>query len=112
MAIASINPTTGETTKTFEALNEAQIDEKLQLAAETFRSYRRTTFAERASMTSLRALGARTDLAFQAQRLAFHVAKRCMLPLAVTGLTRGRGAIGSSTSGRDSSGMTAADDER
>src|SRR5262245_16798369 len=47
MAIASINPTTGETLKTFESLSAAQIDEKLQHAADTFRVYRRTTFAER-----------------------------------------------------------------
>jgi len=50
MSIASINPATGETLKTFEALNETQIDEKLQLAAETFRSYRHITFAEREKM--------------------------------------------------------------
>jgi succinate-semialdehyde dehydrogenase/glutarate-semialdehyde dehydrogenase len=50
MPIASINPTTGETIKTFEPLNESQIDEKLQRAADTFRSYRRTTFAEREAM--------------------------------------------------------------
>lgn len=50
MPIASVNPATGETLKSFEALNEAQIDEKLQLAAETFRSYRHTTFVERESM--------------------------------------------------------------
>jgi succinate-semialdehyde dehydrogenase/glutarate-semialdehyde dehydrogenase len=47
MAIASINPTTGETVKTFSALSAAQIEEKLQLAAETFRTYRRTPFSER-----------------------------------------------------------------
>jgi succinate-semialdehyde dehydrogenase/glutarate-semialdehyde dehydrogenase len=50
MAIASVNPFTGETFKTFEALTESQINEKLQRAAETFRSYRRTSFAERAAM--------------------------------------------------------------
>lgn len=50
MSIASINPATGETLKIFEALNESQVNEKLQLAAETFRSYRHTTFAERESM--------------------------------------------------------------
>jgi succinate-semialdehyde dehydrogenase/glutarate-semialdehyde dehydrogenase len=50
MSIASINPATGETLKTFEALNETQINEKLQLAALTFRSYRHTPFAERESM--------------------------------------------------------------
>ena len=47
MAIASINPTTGETLKTFAALTAAQIEERLQLAADTFRTYRRTPMAER-----------------------------------------------------------------
>ncbi|HEY3038835.1 MAG TPA: NAD-dependent succinate-semialdehyde dehydrogenase [Pyrinomonadaceae bacterium] len=50
MPIASINPTTGETIKTFEPLAETQIDEKLQNAAETFRNYSRTTFEVRESM--------------------------------------------------------------
>jgi succinate-semialdehyde dehydrogenase/glutarate-semialdehyde dehydrogenase len=50
MPIASINPTTGETLKTFDALSASQIDEKLQLAADTFRTYRRTAFAERTRM--------------------------------------------------------------
>jgi succinate-semialdehyde dehydrogenase/glutarate-semialdehyde dehydrogenase len=50
MPIASVNPTTGETIKIFESLSETQISEKLQLAAETFRSYRHTPFAERESM--------------------------------------------------------------
>jgi succinate-semialdehyde dehydrogenase/glutarate-semialdehyde dehydrogenase len=50
MSIASVNPATGETLKTFEAISETQINEKLQLAALTFRSYRHTPFAERESM--------------------------------------------------------------
>ena len=50
MGIASINPADGKTIKTFEALAEPEIDTKLQLAADTFRSYRLTTFAERAAM--------------------------------------------------------------
>src|SRR5215203_3063183 len=50
MAIASINPGTGKTLKTFEALSAAQIEEKLQLAADTFRTYRHTPMAERARM--------------------------------------------------------------
>jgi succinate-semialdehyde dehydrogenase/glutarate-semialdehyde dehydrogenase len=50
MAIASINPGTGETLKSFEALSEAQIEEKLKLADSTFRIYRQTPFAERARL--------------------------------------------------------------
>lgn len=50
MPIASINPSTGETLKTFAALTRAQIEEKLQLAEDTFRTYRRTPMAERARM--------------------------------------------------------------
>jgi succinate-semialdehyde dehydrogenase/glutarate-semialdehyde dehydrogenase len=50
MAIKSINPATGETLKTFEALSAAQIENRLQLAADTFHTYRRTPFAERARM--------------------------------------------------------------
>jgi succinate-semialdehyde dehydrogenase/glutarate-semialdehyde dehydrogenase len=47
MPIASINPATGEIIKAFAELNETQIDKKLQLAADTFRVYRHTSFAER-----------------------------------------------------------------
>src|SRR5215510_16287463 len=50
MAIASINPTTGKTLKTFEALSPQQIEEKLQRAADTFRTYSRTPFADRTRM--------------------------------------------------------------
>ena len=52
MAIASINPTTGETLKTFTALSTKQLEAKLQLAADTFRTYRRTSFADRSRMMS------------------------------------------------------------
>ncbi|MGI9065396.1 MAG: NADP-dependent succinic semialdehyde dehydrogenase [Pyrinomonadaceae bacterium] len=48
MPIASINPATGETLQTFEPLCETRIDEKLQRAAETFATYRRTSLADRA----------------------------------------------------------------
>lgn len=47
MAIASINPATIETLKTFEPLSDQQLDEKLQRAFETFQNYRRTSFADR-----------------------------------------------------------------
>jgi len=49
MTIASINPSTGETLKNFEALTAAQIDQQLQLAADTFRAYRHTSMTERAA---------------------------------------------------------------
>jgi succinate-semialdehyde dehydrogenase / glutarate-semialdehyde dehydrogenase len=48
MAIATINPATGELIKSFEPLTEAQIEEKLQLAASAFRKHRQTSFADRA----------------------------------------------------------------
>jgi succinate-semialdehyde dehydrogenase/glutarate-semialdehyde dehydrogenase len=50
MAIASINPATGELLQTFEPLTQPQLEQKLQRAHETFQTYRRTTFAERAAM--------------------------------------------------------------
>lgn len=50
MAIASTNPATGEQVRAFDALTDDQIEEALQRAADTFRSYRRTTFAQRAEL--------------------------------------------------------------
>ena len=47
MAIATINPATGETLKTFTPLTDVEIETKLALAAETFESYRQTTFEQR-----------------------------------------------------------------
>src|SRR5271165_2293172 len=48
MAIATINPATGETLKIFEALSDAQIEEKIARAAELFPRFSRLPFAERA----------------------------------------------------------------
>ena len=48
MAIATINPATGETLQTFQPLSTPQIEEKLQLAVATFQAERKTPFAERA----------------------------------------------------------------
>ncbi len=50
MAIASINPATGETLQTFVSLGQEQLDARIQLAHTVFQSYRRTSFAERAGM--------------------------------------------------------------
>jgi succinate-semialdehyde dehydrogenase/glutarate-semialdehyde dehydrogenase len=49
MAIATINPATGEVVKTFEPLSAEQIEQKLELAASAFRKHRQTKFAERAT---------------------------------------------------------------
>ena len=47
MAIATINPATGKTLKTFTPLTDAEIEQKLALAQSTFESYRQTTFSQR-----------------------------------------------------------------
>jgi succinate-semialdehyde dehydrogenase/glutarate-semialdehyde dehydrogenase len=46
--MASVNPATGETLRTFDVLTERQIAERLDRAADAFRAYRRTPLAERA----------------------------------------------------------------
>jgi succinate-semialdehyde dehydrogenase/glutarate-semialdehyde dehydrogenase len=50
MPIATINPATGQTLKTFESLSDAEIDRKLGIAAQAFTKYRKTSFAERAQL--------------------------------------------------------------
>src|SRR5205085_172594 len=49
IAIATINPATGETLKTFEPLPAAQIDEAIARAAAAFEINRKRSFAERAA---------------------------------------------------------------
>jgi succinate-semialdehyde dehydrogenase/glutarate-semialdehyde dehydrogenase len=48
MAIATINPATGQVIKSFEPLNAAEIEAKLQKAIETFARYRHVPFTQRA----------------------------------------------------------------
>src|SRR6266849_5490211 len=50
MAIATINPASGEVLRVFEPLSDAQVDEKIALAASAFSEYRHTTFVERRRM--------------------------------------------------------------
>ncbi len=47
MAIATINPATGETLKTFEPLNQAEIAKKLDLAQHSFEQYRQIPMTQR-----------------------------------------------------------------
>jgi succinate-semialdehyde dehydrogenase/glutarate-semialdehyde dehydrogenase len=48
MAIATTNPATGEVEKTFEPLSDAEVDDRIGLAAATAVRLRSTTFADRA----------------------------------------------------------------
>ncbi|MEU4111892.1 NADP-dependent succinic semialdehyde dehydrogenase [Streptomyces sp. NPDC027717] len=48
MPIATVNPANGETVKTYEPMDDAEVERRLQLAEATFRTYRTTSFAERA----------------------------------------------------------------
>ena len=49
MPIATINPATGETLRTFDPLTDTELDDRIAHAAQTFRTYRRTRLAERAA---------------------------------------------------------------
>jgi len=48
MAIATTNPATGEVVQEFNELTDAEVEAKVQRAAETFTTYRNVPFAERA----------------------------------------------------------------
>jgi succinate-semialdehyde dehydrogenase/glutarate-semialdehyde dehydrogenase len=48
MPIASVNPKTGKTEKTFEAHSPEQVEERLAKATSAFKAWRKTSFAERA----------------------------------------------------------------
>ena len=50
MAIASINPATGELLRSFEPLSDSAIEAKIQTAANTFPTFRKLPFADRARM--------------------------------------------------------------
>ena len=47
MAIATVNPTTGEILKTFEPITSIEIEAKLELAEKTFRAYTQTSMTQR-----------------------------------------------------------------
>ncbi|HEV8625542.1 MAG TPA: aldehyde dehydrogenase family protein, partial [Acidimicrobiia bacterium] len=48
MAIATVNPATGETIKAFDPLSVEELDARIARAHDAFQSYRLTTFAQRA----------------------------------------------------------------
>ncbi|MEW2544276.1 NADP-dependent succinic semialdehyde dehydrogenase [Streptomyces sp. NPDC047002] len=57
MPIATVNPATGETLRTFEPIGPEEIERRLSTAYATFRTYRTTSFEERAAL-----LGRAADL--------------------------------------------------
>ena len=65
MGITTTNPATGETLQTFEALTDAAIDQKLDLAQTSFEQYRQTSFVQRAAW-----LNAAADI-LEAEKAAF-----------------------------------------
>jgi len=69
VAISTTNPTTGEQVRTFDELTDEQVEQKLQRAAEAFREYRRTSFAQRRALL-LRAADILDDEADELGRLA------------------------------------------
>jgi succinate-semialdehyde dehydrogenase / glutarate-semialdehyde dehydrogenase len=50
MTIATVNPATGQTLRTFTPLSAPELDARIQCAADAFRRYRRTPLAERTRM--------------------------------------------------------------
>jgi succinate-semialdehyde dehydrogenase/glutarate-semialdehyde dehydrogenase len=60
MAIASINPATGEKLEEFAPFDDSEIEKRLSRAEKAFRKYRRTTFPERSEL-----LEAVAELLFQ-----------------------------------------------
>src|SRR5881409_1670516 len=63
MAIASINPATGEKLKEFSSFDDAEIEKRLSRAEKAFRKYRRTTFTDRSVL-----LEAVAELLFQEKK--------------------------------------------
>jgi len=49
MAIATVNPATGQTLKTFDALTDDEVRDRIARASAAFAAYRLTTFADRAA---------------------------------------------------------------
>jgi succinate-semialdehyde dehydrogenase / glutarate-semialdehyde dehydrogenase len=50
MTIATINPATGRTERTFQPLSDAELDARIQCAADSYRRYRRLALPERTRM--------------------------------------------------------------
>jgi succinate-semialdehyde dehydrogenase/glutarate-semialdehyde dehydrogenase len=75
MSISSVYPATGETLKTFEPYDEAEVERRLALADSAFRVYRRTRFDERATLVRAMADVLEADRAAIAEMMTLEMGK-------------------------------------
>ena len=75
MSISSVYPATGETLKTFEPYDEAEVERRLALADSAFRVYRRTSFDERATLVRAMADVLEADRAAIAEMMTLEMGK-------------------------------------
>ena len=75
MAIATINPATGETIKKFTPLTDAEIESKLALAESTYQEYRASSFAQRSEWLNRAADILEKDTAKFAQIMTLEMGK-------------------------------------
>ncbi len=75
MAIATINPTTGETVRTFEPHDAAEVERRLDEAAAAARALRSTSFAERATWMHAAADALEADVEAAARILTLEMGK-------------------------------------
>ncbi|HEX4640699.1 MAG TPA: aldehyde dehydrogenase family protein, partial [Chthoniobacterales bacterium] len=75
MAIASINPTNGETLREFSAIDSRDIDAKIVKADRAFGSYRKTSFGQRANWLSAAAGLLEKDKAQLARTMTLEMGK-------------------------------------
>jgi succinate-semialdehyde dehydrogenase/glutarate-semialdehyde dehydrogenase len=52
MAYESVNPNNGQTVKTFPELSDSQLEEKIATAAKTYEAWKKTSYAERATIVA------------------------------------------------------------
>jgi succinate-semialdehyde dehydrogenase / glutarate-semialdehyde dehydrogenase len=84
MAIATINPATGETLKTFTPFTDAEVESKLALAESTYQEYRQTTFAQRSEWLNQAAAILEQDTAKFAQIMTTEMGKTLLSAIAET----------------------------
>ncbi|MGA3354629.1 MAG: NADP-dependent succinic semialdehyde dehydrogenase [Acidimicrobiales bacterium] len=75
MTIATVNPATGETLRSFEPYDEAEVERRIALANTAFRSYRQTSFDERAALVRKMADLLEADLVALAEMMTLEMGK-------------------------------------